>query len=121
MKSIAALFFPLIAALGISAQIKSVEIAKGEIGGFKNSSSYTVVYDDSSYLTTAEMKFDPIDDTDPLRKIFSRSELTAAVQFAIKGIDKKPVRSSICLQTQAKTFKFSRDNDLTIKLASGEV
>lgn len=118
MSKIFALIFPLIAALGVSAQIKSIESAKTEIGGFKDSSSFSVFYDENSYLTTVELKFDPIAESDALRKIFARSEITATVQFAIKGIDKKPVRSTVCLQTQAKTFKFSRDNELQIKLES---
>lgn len=102
-------------------QIKSIEDAQNEIKTFSDLNAFSVLYDETKYLTKAEISFEGLEEKDNLRKQFSKFEWQMTSLFAIKGIDAKPVRSILCVNSQSKTFVFSRENSLTIWFSDGDV
>lgn len=103
------------------AQTKSFEDAQNEVRSFTDSGVFSLYYDQSTYLTVAEIKLDILREKDPLRKQFSKFEWQLTSFFAIKGIDTKPVRNVLCLNSQSKTFQFSRENRLSISFTGDDV
>ncbi len=102
-------------------QIKSIEDAQNEIKTFNDLNAFSVLYDETKYLTKAEISFEILEEKDNLRKQFSKFEWQMTSLFAIKGIEAKPVRNILCINSQSKTFVFSRENSLTILFSDGDV
>lgn len=110
----------LLASCVCFSQIKSIEDAQNEVKNFNNLAAFSVSYDETKYWTVAEIKTEVLDEKDSLRKQFSKFEWQLSSFFAIKGIDAKSVRNTLCINSQSKTFAFSRDNSLMILFADGE-
>lgn len=110
----------LLASCVCFSQIKSLEDAQNEAKSFNDFAAFSVSYDETKYWTIAEIKTEVLDEKDSLRKQFSKFEWTLSTFFAIKGIDAKPVRNTLCVNSQSKTFAFSRENFLTLFLHDGE-
>ncbi len=103
------------------AQIKSFEDAQKEISLFDEPAAFSLAYDETKYLTAAEARLEILEEKNGLRKQFQKFEWQLSSFFAIKGIDKKPVRNTLCITTQSKQFAFSRENNLTVFLSEEDV
>ena len=51
---------------------------------------------------------------DPLANQFSKFEFRLTALFAVKGIDSKPVRNTICVFSESKKPQFARESELSI-------
>jgi hypothetical protein len=111
----------LLASFVCFSQIKSLEDAQNEAKNFNDFAAFSVSYDESKYLTKAEISIEVLGEKDDLRKRFSKFEWQFTSLFAIKGIDAKPVRNVLCINSQSKIFAFSRENTLTILFSDGDV
>ena len=111
----------LLASFVCFSQIKSFEDAQNEVKNFSDLNAFSFSYDESKYLTKAEISVEVLDEKDDLRKKFSKFEWQLTSLFAIKGIDAKPVRNVLCVNSQSKIFAFSRENELTILFSDGDV
>jgi hypothetical protein len=97
-------------------QTKSLNAAETEIKTFANFSNYSAVYDEAKYVTRVEVSFDILEPKTALQKQFNKFEFKITSLFATDGIDQKPVRNSLCINTQSKKFFFSSNRNLTILL-----
>lgn len=102
-------------------QSKTFEEAQNEIKNFSDITAFSFSYDETRYLTKAEINLEVLDEKDPLRNRFSRFDWQLSSFFAIKGIDTKPVRNTLCVNSQSKAFAFARENELTILFSDGDV
>ena len=105
-------------AVCVCAQTKSIADAENQIKNFSNPANFSVVYDSSRYVTQAELNFDLLEEKDPLAKQFKKFGWRISTLFAVEGIDRKPVRNTLCLITQSKKFQFASSRDLTLRLDS---
>ncbi len=99
-------------------QTKPLTDAQAEIKTFSNPENFSVVYDSAKYVTKAEVSFDILERKTPLSKIFKKFGFKITSLFAIDGIDTKPVRSTLCINTQSKRFHFSSNRNLTLTINS---
>lgn len=108
--------FSLILLLSISAlsQTKSLDAAETQIKTFANSAKFSAAYDANKYVTKVDVSFDILEPKTPLAKQFKKFEFQLTSLFADKGIDAKPVRTTLCINTQSKKFYFLSDRNLTI-------
>lgn len=110
----------LLFTIQLFSQTKSVTDAETQITSFINSGNFSAVYDQSKYVTKAEVSFDILEPKTPLEKQFKAFEFQITSLFADNGIDQKPVRNTLCINTQSKKFNFASDRNLTI-LLDGEI
>ncbi len=120
-KIFAAILLILLLSIAGFSQTKSFEDAQDEIKNFTDFAAFSFSYDESKYMTIAEIKTEVLAEKDDLRKRFSKFEWQMSSFFAIKGIDRKPVRNVLCVNSQSKAFVFSRENSLTILFSDGDV
>ncbi len=120
-KIFAAILLILLASFVCFSQTKSFEEAQNEIKNFTDFAAFSFSYDESKYLTIAEIKTEVLAEKDDLRKRFSKFEWQMSSFFAVRGIDRKPVRNVLCINSQSKAFTFSRENSLTILFSDGDV
>lgn len=120
-KTFAAILLILLSTFVCFSQTKSFEDAQNEIKNFTDLAAFSFSYDESKYMTVAEINVEVLGEKDDLRKRFSKFEWQMSSFFAIKGIDRKPVRNVLCINSQSKAFVFSRENSLTILFSDGDV
>jgi len=120
-KIFAAILLILLSSFVCFSQTKSFEEAQNEIKNFTDFAAFSFSYDESKYLTIAEIKTEVLAEKDDLRKRFSKFEWQMSSFFAVRGIDRKPVRNVLCINSQSKAFTFSRENSLTILFSDGDV
>jgi hypothetical protein len=114
-------FIVLLNVLAFS-QSKSIPDAQNEIKTFQNFSSFAVSYNDPKDLTTATVILDIREDSaKPFQKQFKKFEWEVTSVFAGNKIDDKPVRHTLCLNTQSKRFFFASNNLLTIFISGEEI
>jgi hypothetical protein len=113
-KALSAVVLVLLAAVFSQAQSKSYADAAAEIRTFDDFTAFALSYDEARYVTIAEMKVEILGEKDDLRKTLKTFEWQMRSLFALKGIDAKPVQTLLCINSQSKTFLFSRENELTI-------
>ncbi len=111
----------LIASAFCFSQVKSFEDAQNEITNFNDFNAFALFYDETTYLTKAEISIEILDKKDNLKKQFTKFEWQLTAFFAIRGIDRKPVRNVLCVNSQSKSFAFSRENALIILFSDGDV
>lgn len=97
-------------------QTKSLDDAETQIKTFTNSEKFSAVYDANKYVTKVEVLFDILKPKTPLEKQFKKFEFQLTSLFADKGIDAKPVRTTLCINTQSKKFYFLSDRNLTVSI-----
>lgn len=117
----AALGLTLLAACFSLAQTKSLTDAEAEIKTFDDPGAFTLFYDESRYVTVAEINVEILDEKDDLRKKLKKFDWQMRSLFALKGIDAKPVQNLLCISSQSKTFLFARENELTISFPDEDV
>ncbi|QQS40887.1 MAG: hypothetical protein IPM63_16195 [Acidobacteriota bacterium] len=111
--------FILAALLSVaSAQTKPLEKAQEEAA---NIPEISVSYDETRYLTIAKLTIDSREENEPLKKSTKKFEWTLESWFSVKGIDDKPARVVLCVDTQSKRFLFQRDSDLTLTFAGEDI
>jgi hypothetical protein len=120
-KSVITILLFFVSSLSCFSQTKSFEDAQNEIKNFNGASAFSLIYDETRYLTVAEIRFEVLTEKDALRKQFSTFEILLTSSFSAKGIDAKPYSVSLCFITQSKTIQFSRDNGLTVSFSNGDV
>lgn len=99
-------------------QSKSLTKAQEEIKTFTNPNNFSVIYDQTRYVTKAEVKFDILKAKTPLAKQFKEFKFKVTSLFATDGIDQKPVRTTLCINTRSKKFYFSSRRSLTLTIDS---
>jgi hypothetical protein len=97
-------------------QTKSLADADAEIKGFANPGQFSAVYDQAKYVTRATVSFDIVEPKTPFSKQFKKFEFQIRSLFADNGIDTKPVRSTLCINTEGKRYFFASSRNLTIRL-----
>lgn len=109
---------PLILLLSICvfSQPKSLSEAETEIKTFANFGNFSAVYDAAKYVTRVEVGFDILEPNDALQKQFKKFEFRLTSLFAVRGIEDRSARNTLCLNTQSKRFYFSSERNLTILL-----
>lgn len=115
-KTFSVILLIMLFAIGVFAQIKPLAEARAEIKSFAQAEQFSILYDQSKYVTKADVTFDIVERKTPFSKIFKKFEFRLLSLFADKGVDTKPVRSTLCINTQSKKYYFSGNRNLTLIL-----
>lgn len=99
-----------------SAQTKPLSEAVRQMSTFANAGSFSVEYDEARYLTVAGLVVDMLvkKKKDPIAKRLKKFEWELMSYFAVKGIEKKPARVVLCVNSRSKRWTFLRNNHMTL-------
>ena len=104
----------MLLSLCIFSQTKSITDAQNEIKSFANSSQFSVIYESAKYATIAEVKFDIVEKKTPFAKVFKEFAFKITSLFSNNGIEAKPSRTTLCINTRSKKFHFSSNRNLSL-------
>ena len=102
-------------------QTKSVEKLEAEINRFEKPSLFSAAYLDRKDTTIVKLSLNLREENKGLKKKFREFVLELIAIYAGPGIDNKPFRNLLCINTRGKKFHFASNNTLTLLLNSGPI
>lgn len=95
-------------------QTKSIAEVQTEIDSFNDPAAFSVIYNDPKDITTLSLKADVRENDKNLEKKFKEFYFEMISIYSGIGVDKKPFRNLLCINSRANRFYFASDNDLVI-------